>query len=114
MKKIIFGILSVCTLQLAGYSQPVVNNPANINASGANSQQFWSRQGNTLNNGTNNVFGFQAGWNSQVWFTTNGFYRMMMNNGAGGNVDGRIGMGNSLPGTFNPVDRLQLHQIFKK
>ncbi|GAB4133911.1 MAG: hypothetical protein Fur0041_06570 [Bacteroidia bacterium] len=33
-----------------------------------------------------------------------------MNNGVGGNVDGRIAMGNSLPGTFNPVDRLHLHQ----
>jgi hypothetical protein len=110
MKKVFYFLiiqtLSVCIAD----AQPVQNSPGNQNAAGANSAQYWSRQGNTLNQGTNNVFGFQAGWNSQVWFTTNGFYRMMMNNGAGGNVDGRIGMGNSLPGTFNPVDRLHLHQ----
>ena len=110
MKRILFFALVQVVIVSTAYAQPIQNNPANLNAAEANSFQYWSRQGNTLANGTNNVFGFQAGWNSQIWYQTNGFYRMMMNNGVGGNVDGRIAMGNSLPGTFNPVDRLHWYE----
>lgn len=90
------------------YTQPVINNPANPNAAGANSPQYWSRQGNTLSTGTNNVIGFQAGSNSQVWFASNGLYRMMIDDGTNAILNGRISMVNNLPGNFAPQDRLHL------
>ena len=100
------GLLSV----KAGLSQPVLNNPASSAANGTNSGEYWSRVGNTNSNGTNNVFGTAAGFNSQIWTTTNGVYRMMINNGGTAVTDGYIGIGNSLPTTFVPVDRFHLHQ----
>ncbi len=108
LKVVLLGLGLSSTVVL--HAQPVINNPANANVAGANSLQYWSRQGNTNANGTNNVFGTQTNYNAQVWSMTNGFYRMMMNNGAGGNADGYIGMGNNLPANFAPVDRLHLYQ----
>jgi len=101
-------ILFVCILTKTSFSQPVTNNPAN---GGANSGQFWSRQGNNFANGTNNVFGFQTSFNSQIWHQTNGFNRMLMNNGTNAVTDGRVGIGNNLPTNFNPQARLHLYQL---
>lgn len=108
MKKILFFTIVQVGIINTAYAQPVQNNPANQNAAGANSAQYWSRQGNTLVNGTNNVIGFQAGSNSQVWFASNGVYRMMIDNGFNGINQGRISVGNDLPATFAPQDRMHL------
>jgi hypothetical protein len=92
-----FYLLSLSTV-LSGFAfvhaqGPVTNNPANAAAAGANSSQYWSRQGNNSSTGTNNIFGTQTGYNSQVWFATNGFFRMMMDNGSNAINQGRISMG---------------------
>src|SRR4051812_15672444 len=62
-------------------AQPLGTSPI---VGGAANKNFWSRQGNSLSaGGLNNIMGFRAGSNSQVWFQTNGNNRMMMNLGAG-------------------------------
>jgi|LakMenEpi03Aug12_release.lakeMendotaPanAssembly.Ray.scaffolds.fasta_scaffold359097_2 hypothetical protein len=91
--KSFFVAASIMQFDLLVAQGPVNNSPANPNAAGATSAQFWSRQGNTAVNGTNNVFGTQAGFNSQIWYSTNGFYRMMMDNGSNAITQGRISMG---------------------
>jgi hypothetical protein len=104
LTSIAFLILTYSSL----ISQPVLNPvPATVPTQAAGA---WYRGGNNLFTGNGNVLGFQTGANSQVWFATNGFYRMMMDDGSNAILDGRISMGNNLPGTFQPVDRLHLHQ----
>jgi hypothetical protein len=69
----------------------------------------WYRGGNVIA-GAGNVLGFQAGNNSQVWFLTNGFSRMMMDKGGSTIFNGRMSMSENLPGAFIPNARLHLHQ----
>lgn len=47
--------------------------------------------------------------NTPIVFGTNNTPRMFINNGLGGNNDGRIAFGNNLPAGFVPLDRLHLH-----
>lgn len=73
--------------------------------------QSWFRGGNTLvTGGPNNIFGFAAGQNSNIWHRTNGFSRMLMEKGLGNQVDGRIAYGNALPNNFVPIDRVHLFE----
>ncbi|HWY12715.1 MAG TPA: hypothetical protein VN026_15385 [Bacteroidia bacterium] len=60
----------------------------------------------------NNFFGTQTGFNIPINFETNGFNRMIINNGGNGINDGRIAMGENLPTGFVPQARLHLHQGF--
>lgn len=111
MKKqlLLFAIASFCYEALI--AQPTGTPPANnVNAQ---SGSAWYRGGNTLTGiaATNNIFGFVGGQNSQIWYQTNGFNRMMMNNGGNAYTNGRIGMGNNLPNNFIPQARLHLLQF---
>ncbi|TND03419.1 MAG: Collagen triple helix repeat-containing protein [Bacteroidetes bacterium] len=97
------GILAATAVLAQPTGSPPVGN-VTVRANSA-----WYRGGNVFAGpaGTNNIFGFAAGNNAQIWHQTNGFNRMMMDGGANGVSDGRIGFGNDLPGTFLPADRLQ-------
>lgn len=87
-------------------------NASNPNAAVTNANFAWYRGGNALG-GTatiNNIFGFVATHNSNIWHQTSGFSRMLMEKGLGTQVDGRIAYGNNLPGTFVPRDRVHLFE----
>jgi len=51
-------------------------------------------------------------FNQPIWFGTNNFRRMVIDNGNLGPAGGQIAMGNNLPGGFAPSARLHLHQTF--
>lgn len=65
----------------------------------------WRRGGNTFTPNSNNIFGFGPTFNSQIWYQTNGFNRMVMDKGGASISDGRLGFGNNLSGTFIAQDR---------
>jgi hypothetical protein len=69
--------------------------------------QFWRITGNNNTNSTANFLGTTT--NDGLSIRTNDFQRMFINNGLGGNNDGRIAFGNNLPVGFVPLDRLHLH-----
>lgn len=88
-------------------AQPVLN-PVPTTVPNQASQAWYKGGNNSVNSG--NILGFQAGSNSQIWFASNGVYRMMIDNGFNGINQGRISVGNDLPATFAPQDRMHLHQ----
>ncbi len=49
-------------------------------------------------------------FNQPIFFATNTFTRMIINNGGGGLAGGRVALGNNLIG-FVPQDRLHLHHV---
>lgn len=83
MKSIKLLITGILLTNLSVIAQPVIAPvPATVPTQAASA---WYRGGNNLTGP--NVFGFVANQNSQIWHQTNGFNRMMMNNGFGGNAD---------------------------
>jgi hypothetical protein len=68
MKNKIILISSFFVLIHIELNAQISNDPSG-NASGINSQQYWSRSGNTNQNGTNNIFGTR--WASDIWIMTN-------------------------------------------
>lgn len=54
-------------------------------------------------------FSIEHRGNQRINFSTNGFNRMFIDNGAVGITAGRIAMGNNLPANFAPQARLHLH-----
>jgi len=107
MKKIKLIFAGMILTNMSALAQPVTAPvPTTVPTQAANA---WYAGGNNLNGP--NVFGFLAGQNSQIWYQTNGFNRMMMNNGANANTDGRIVMGNNIPAGFAPQARLHLLQF---
>lgn len=104
-----FKLLSLLLIANGVYGQaPLTNTDPAGNASGRNSQQYWSRGGNTDNLGTNNVFGTL--WNSPIYTQTAGITRMVLRGGGTGNNAGRMKLGNNLIGAFTPANRLHLQQ----
>jgi hypothetical protein len=72
-----FKVLSFLLIANGVYAQqPQTTTDPGGNPSGTNSQQFWSRGGNTNAFGTNNVFGTAAGFNSPIYLQTNGLNRV--------------------------------------
>lgn len=71
MKKHIF-LLGLLVNGVAAIAQqnPTNNNPVNPAQNGRNDRAFWSRAGNTDQNGSNNIFGTM--WNSPIYTVTNG------------------------------------------
>ena len=94
---------------------PTSNSPSNPNQNGTNARDFWSRAGNTLANGTNNIFGTL--WNSPIYTKTDGTTRTRLNStlttpifGINQNVSGFFGIDPS--GFFDnnsPMSMLHLH-----
>jgi len=87
-----FKILSLLLIANGVYGQqnPTNNDPGGA-ASGTNNQQYWSRAGNTMANGTNNIFGTAAGFNSPIYTVTNGLQRMvLMGSNPPGGITGAI------------------------
>jgi hypothetical protein len=46
----------------------------------------------------------------QIWMSTNGARRLLIDDGNTGNTMGRIGIGNSLPTNFSPRERVHIFQ----
>lgn len=73
-----FKLLSILLIANGVYAQqPPTNTDPAGNASGRNSQQYWSKGGNTDNLGTNNIFGTL--FNSPIYTQTAGVNRMTIN-----------------------------------
>src|SRR3989338_4778019 len=71
-------LLGVILSGASAYAQQVPTNTDPVgNLSGRNSEQFWSRAGNTNLNGTNNVFG--TIFNSPIYTITDGTNRTKLN-----------------------------------
>lgn len=68
-------------LQIHAQQGPTVSSPALPALNGTNAGNFWSRAGNTLVSGTNNIFGTL--WNSEVYHYTGGTLKFTttVNNG---------------------------------
>jgi hypothetical protein len=95
---------------------PTNTSPGGLIPSGQTSNQFWSRAGNTLAFGTNNIFGTR--WNSGIYTMTNGQYRMQLNgsvnypvNGFTGVRDGYLLLGQQMLNNYSSVNGAysQLH-----
>ncbi|HLP12929.1 MAG TPA: tail fiber domain-containing protein [Flavobacteriales bacterium] len=76
----------------------------------------WHRGGNNGTGGgalnTNNILGFDGtlgSSNLDIWFETNGIYRMAMLKGGTGIGGGRLAFGNNLAPGFIPADRFHSH-----
>jgi hypothetical protein len=69
---------------------PTINNPGGVVPSGQSNGQYWSRAGNLLTNGNNNIFGTR--WNSGIFTMTNGQYRMQLNGSVNYPVNGFTGV----------------------
>ncbi len=61
--KLLFLIIIIKFYSFAQQS-PTNTSPAGVGPSGQNNAQFWSRAGNQLVGGTNNIFGTK--WNSHL------------------------------------------------
>ena len=87
MKKHIF-LLGLLVNGVAAIAQqnPTNNNPVNPAQNGRNDRAFWSRAGNTDQNGSNNIFGTM--WNSPIYTVTNGVNRMKLNGSLNYTIDG--------------------------
>ncbi|MBI3240325.1 MAG: hypothetical protein HYZ43_16020, partial [Flavobacteriia bacterium] len=110
-------LLGIILSGVSAFAQqvPTTTDPAGA-PSGRNSDQFWSRAGNTNVNGTNNTFGTL--WNSPIYTQTNGVTRTtLMGLNPSGSITGAFGIGTSLPqaqlhissfgvGAFDPNGRL--------
>jgi len=74
-------------------------------------QTFWQKGGNAqVPPLAPSTIGTDASWNAPFSIMTNGFQRMLINNGGNGIMDGRVALGNNLPVGFIPANRLHLHQ----
>ncbi len=107
MKKIKLIFVGIILTNMSVMAQPVTTPvPTTVPTQAANA---WYRGGNNTVLTSFNVFGFQTGSNSQIWYQTNGFNRMMMNNGTGLATDGKISIGNNIPSNFIPQERAYIH-----
>jgi hypothetical protein len=71
---------------------PTVNDPGGATISGQNSSQYWSRAGNLITGGTNNIFGTK--WNSGIYTITNDFFRMKLNGNVNYGINGYTNVAN--------------------
>ena len=102
-------------LQTHAQQGPTKNNPVSPLLNGTNAGNFWSRAGNTLLGGTNNIFGTM--WNSPIYTVTNGINRTRLNGnlitpifGVNQNVSGYFGIDpNGYFSTNSPMSMLHLH-----
>ncbi|MFZ5555073.1 MAG: tail fiber domain-containing protein [Bacteroidota bacterium] len=87
---------------------PTNNNPVAPGVSGTNSQTYWSRVGNTLAMGTNNIFGTL--YNAPIYHQTLGLHRMTVGHFQfGANLDGNATTpDNPLPG--GRLTRIAIHR----
>lgn len=88
MKKLIIPV-ALSVLSLTAYSQA------------------WMKGGN---NPSGSPFSLGSNTNDPINFITNGFQRMIINNGTGAFNQGQIAIGNNLPSTFSPQARFHIHQ----
>jgi hypothetical protein len=93
MKKhfLLLGVLVNGAVAIA-QQNPTNNNPVNPAQNGRNDRAFWSRAGNTDQNGSNNIFGTL--WNSPIYTVTNGANRMKLNGSVAYAVNGFPGARN--------------------
>lgn len=85
---------------------PTNTAPAGAGPSGQNSQQFWSRAGNSNFPGTNtnNIFG--SLWNSPIYTVTNGVNRtVLMGLQPPGSITGAFGLGTNF---VSPLAKLHI------
>jgi hypothetical protein len=79
-KILILSVGIVFASNIAAQQLPTNNNPS-APANGQNDPKFWSRGGNTVGGGSNNLFGTL--WNSPIYTTTNGVLREKLNGDLG-------------------------------
>jgi len=74
--------------------------------------QNWQVGGNTLPQlgAQQPIIGTSTGNNNQLRINTNGFNRMLINNGGNTVNDGQIAIGNNLAAGFVPQSRVHIHQ----
>jgi len=96
MKKRITFLGLLLFAEFAYSQQPATNNNPSLPAqNGTNDRAFWSRAGNTQNNGANNIFGTL--WNSPIYTQTNGVQRtVLMGSTPAGSISGSFGLGTNL------------------
>lgn len=107
-KLLLIGLIS--SIGIMAQQAPTNNNPSG-NASGTNDKKFWSRAGNTMTQGTNNIFGTM--WNSPIYTYSAGLFRTILNGdrtvpnprtvGLPINTDGFMGLN-----TLSPYARLHI------
>jgi len=119
MRKIIL-VVALFSMSEFMSAQQVATANGNPNAMGSNNASFWSRYGNSGigPNGMNNLFGTR--WNSPIYTITGSVpfdtpkVRMVVQGddltpGTNPN-NGQIGIGDNLPGNFDPQARFHMHQ----
>lgn len=95
MKQLLFCFSSTfCLLSTTTFSQ-TANDPGGATQSGRNDRAFWSRAGNTDNNGTNNILGTR--WDSDIWIMTNSVIRSRFTQGS------VLGTAWDYSGPFDPI-----------
>jgi hypothetical protein len=92
MKTKFLLFVSLIQFQFLAQQVPTVNDPGGVIPSGQNSTQYWSRAGNQLVGGINNIFGTK--WNSPIYTITNDQYRMKLNGIVNYPVNGFAGQRN--------------------
>jgi hypothetical protein len=91
--KLLICALLLMELGVYAQQQPTNTSPAG-NANGRNDRRFWSRGGNTLAQGQNNIFGTR--WNSPIYFMTSNVNRMrLMGSNFNFGINGYNGIDNS-------------------
>lgn len=115
--KLLISMFIIATM-LNAQQNPTNNNPGPA-TNGTGSPAFWSRSGNTLAGGTNNIFGTAAGFNSPIYTETNGIVRTRLNgtlttpiNSVSQVVDGYFGIApNGFFASNSPWAMLHLHGL---
>ncbi len=89
--KLLFLIIIIKFYSFAQQS-PTNTSPAGVGPSGQNNAQFWSRAGNQLVGGTNNIFGTK--WNSPIYTITSDQFRMKLNGNVNYGINGYTNVAN--------------------